>query len=106
MENKQHINNQVDDTFNVLDKIEKVKVNHFFKHKVLQKINTDIEVVKPIKFSWFTPNFQLATLSIVLLLNIGAIFYAFSITENTSTSDLDIFAQEYSLRSKNDSLLK
>ena len=36
MKNKEYINQQVEGNFKVLDTIEKVDVNHFFKHKVLQ----------------------------------------------------------------------
>jgi hypothetical protein len=104
MKNKEHINNQVDDTFKVLDSIDEVKVNSFFKHKVLQKLNTKKEI-KSTTLSWFTPQFQLAALSIVLLLNIGTIFYAFSNSDTSSVSDIDTFAQEYSLQTKSDSLI-
>ncbi|MCG1035479.1 hypothetical protein [Polaribacter sargassicola] len=107
MENKEYINQQVDDTFKVLDAIEKVEVNHFFKHKVLQKLNEEKEEKKSLLF-WFTPQLQLATLCIVLLLNFGTIFYVFNnstSSNNSSTSDIEAFAQEYSLQSSSTSIL-
>ncbi|AUC22965.1 MULTISPECIES: hypothetical protein [Polaribacter] len=106
MKSTKHINQEVEDTFKVLNTIEKVEVNHFFKHKVLQKLNAEKEEKKPI-FAWFTPQLQLATLSIVLLLNFGTIFYAFNNSgeSDSSTSDIEVFAQEYSLQSDSSSIL-
>ena len=106
MKTKKDINQQVDDTFKSLEAIKKVEVNHFFKHKVLQKIQAEKEVKQPV-FSWFTPQLQLATLSVVLLLNIGTIFYAFnnSSQSTSSASDIKTFAQEYSLQSDSSSIL-
>ncbi|WP_242176948.1 hypothetical protein [Polaribacter marinus] len=103
MENKK-INQKVENTFKVLDAIEKVEVDHFFKHKVLQKLNAEKEV-KKVVFSWFTPQLQLVTLCVVLLLNVSAIFYAFSSSETTVSSDIEIFAEEYSLQSSSSSIL-
>lgn len=102
MKNKEYINQQVEGTFKVLDTIEKVDVNHFFKHKVLQKLQEKEE--KNTTFSWFSPQLQLATLSLVVVLNVSAILYAFSTNNNTDTS-LEAFAQEYSLYTETNSIL-
>ena len=104
MKNKEHINQQVEATFNTLDTIEEVKINHFFKHKVLQQLKNQKEE-KTSLFAWFTPQLQMATLAFVLLLNASAILYAFSSQKNTSNSSLESFAQEYSLQSETTSLL-
>lgn len=106
MKNKEVINQQVEDTFKVLDSIEEVKVNHFFKHKFLQQINVEKAEKKSV-FYWFTPQLQLATLCILLLLNFGTIFYLFNNSvDNTNTVyGIDAFAQEYSLQSENNSIL-
>ena len=106
MKHKENINQQVKDTFKVLESIDKVEVNHFFKHKVLQKLNEEKEEKKSI-LSWFTPQLQLATLSVVLLLNLGTIFYAYnsSAKDLKTTSDIEAFAQEYSLQSNSSSIL-
>lgn len=101
---KKEIHQKVEDTFKVLDYIDKVEVNHFFKHKVLQKLNAEKEE-KKIAFSWLTPQFQLATLAIVLLLNVGTIFYTFSSSNDTSTNTIETFSKGYSLQSSNNSLL-
>ena len=106
MKNKEHINKQVEATFNALNSIDKVEVNHFFKHKVLQKLNAEKEVKSSV-FSWFTPQLQLATLTVVLLLNFGTIYYAFNNTNSAvnTASDIEIFAQDYSLNTESVSIL-
>jgi hypothetical protein len=95
---------EIEKTFQVLETIEEVKVNHFFKHKVLQEIQNQQEE-KPSILSWFTPKLQLAALGLILLMNMSAVFYAYSSQETTSSNSLDTFAQEYSLESKYTSIL-
>lgn len=104
MKNKEYINQQVEATFKALDAIEEVKVNHFFKHKVLQQLKQQKEVETSV-FTWFTPKLQLASLALILLLNASVILYAFSSQTATSNSSLESFAQEYSLQSKTTSIL-
>lgn len=104
MKNKEYINEQVDNTYKVLEAIKKVEINHFFKHKVLQQLNENVEENKSV-ISWFTPQLQMATFCVVLLLNVGTIFYAFSSSEVKNNSNIETFAQEYSLQSKNNSIL-
>lgn len=104
MKSKEQINSKVEDTFKVLDTIEEVKVNHFFKHKVLQQLENQKEE-KSTVLGWFTPQLQLATLGLVLLLNVSTIFYAFSSQEKNTEVNLESFAQEYALQSKTTSIL-
>jgi hypothetical protein len=104
MKNKEDIIQQVAATFKVLETIEEVKVNYFFKHKVLQQLNNQEEEKTSI-LVWFTPSLQLATLALVVLLNTSAVFYVFSFQEQNSVDSLDIFAQEYSLQSESNSIL-
>ena len=104
MKNKEHINQQVAATFKVLETIGEVKVNQFFKHKVLQQLNNKKEEKTSI-LAWFTPNLQLATLAFVVLLNTSVVFYAFSFQEQNLVDSLDTFAQEYSLQSEITSFL-
>jgi hypothetical protein len=104
MKNKEHINQQVEATFKVLDAIEEVKVNHFFKYKVLRQLNNAKEEKTSI-LAWFTPSFQLVTLGLLLFLNTSAMMYAFSYQEQTTDASLEAFAQEYSLQSETISLL-
>ena len=99
MKNKEHVNQQVIAAFKVLDTLEELKVNPFFKHKVLQQLNNQKEEKTSI-LAWFTPSLQLATLALVVLLNTSAVFYAFSLQEQNSVDSLDTFAQEYLLQSQ------
>ncbi|QOD61695.1 hypothetical protein H9I45_04390 [Polaribacter haliotis] len=103
MDNKEHIQKKVEDTFNVLEDINKVAINPFLKHKILQKLNNVEE--KKVVINWFTPQLQLAAFVIVLLMNASAIYYAFNSAEVTTTSDINSFAQEYSLQETANSLL-
>jgi ABC-type phosphate transport system permease subunit len=105
MKMKQYINQQVKATFKVLDSIEKVPTNYFFKQKVLQRIQAE-QHLKQSVFSWFTTQFQLATLAVFLLLNVSVIFYSFSNIEETSVTDISVFAKEYTLQSSSNSILK
>jgi hypothetical protein len=104
MKNKQYIDRQVDANFKVLEAIENVPVNHFFKHKVLQRIQAEQHLKQPI-ISWFTPQFQLVTLVVILILNASVIFYSFSNIEETTVTNITAFAQEYALQSGDNSIL-
>ena len=104
MKSKEHIHQQVQDTFKVVENIEEVKVNYFFKDKVLQQLKNQKEEIITI-FVWFTPQLQMATLALVLLVNASAIFQAFSSQEQNYAVNIDSFAQEYSLQSGTMSLI-
>jgi len=104
MKSKELITQKVDDTIKVLDTIEEVKVNHFFKHKVLQEIENQKEV-KPKTPTWLTPQFQLATLGLILLMNLSAVYYAQSTRETNNNVTLENFALEYALQTETNSLL-
>ena len=104
MKKKEYLDRKVDATFKVLEAIEKVPVNHFFKHKVLQKIQAEQHLKQPI-ITWFTPQFQLVTLVVILVLNASVIFYSFSNIKETSVTNIMAFAQEYSLQSRDSFIL-
>jgi hypothetical protein len=104
MKNKEHINEKVEATFKVLDAVEEVKCNYFFKHKVLQQLQNAQEEKTSI-LAWFTPRFQLAILGLLLFLNTSAMLYAFSYQEQTTEASLEAFAEEYALQSETISLL-
>ncbi|PQJ78871.1 hypothetical protein [Polaribacter porphyrae] len=104
MKHKNDIENKVEDTLNVLDTIKEVKVNHFFKHKVLQQIQHQKEEKKPLLY-WLTPQIQVVAIAAVFLLNISTIFYAFSSNKDISTNEIENFAQEYALQSSTTYLL-
>jgi hypothetical protein len=104
MESKLPIDKKIEDTFKVLDTIEAVKVSHFFKHKVLQQIENQQEE-KSKFFGWFSPQLQLATLGLVLLMNVSAVFYAYSSEEQNSEISIEAFAEQYSLQTETNFLL-
>ena len=89
-------------TFTILDEIQEVKVSPFFKGKVLNAIQQQKEAKEETSsgFSWFTPQLQLATLAILVSINIAVVYYSFSY-ENTPTevSGIDSFIEEYQLGS-------
>lgn len=98
MKNKEPIHQEIKETFKVLENIKEAKVNHFFKHKVLQQLKKQNEETTNI-LDWFTPRLQLATVAFVLVLNASALFYAFSSQEQSIVVNINSFAQEYSLQS-------
>mgnify|MGYP003683711645 CR=1 FL=1 len=104
MKSKEQINIEVEDTFKVLDTIEEVKVNHFFKHKVLQQLENQKEEKSKV-LGWFSPQLQLATLGLILLMNVSALFYVFSNQDISTDSSLENFAQEYALQSETSLIL-
>ena len=98
MKSKELIHQQVKDTFKVLENIKEVKVNHFFKHKVLQQLKNQKEEITSI-LDWFTPRLQLAFVAFILALNASVLFYTFSSQEQNFVVNIDSFSQEYSLQS-------
>jgi len=91
------ISEQIKDTFEVLNSIEKTTVSPFFKQRVLNKIFLKEKEISVVKL-WFTPKLQLTAIALVLLVNAASLFYVFN--ENNS-STMDNFAKEYSLSSTN-----
>jgi hypothetical protein len=104
MKSTEKIEENIQAAFKSIENIEEVKVNHFFKHKVLQQLENQQEEKVPV-FGWFTPKLQLVTLAVVLLLNVGSILYAFSSQENNTEVSLESFAQAYNLQSDTTSIL-
>lgn len=96
MKTDKNIVAKVEDTYEVLDKINEVKISASFKQNVIHKI----EETKKVKtsFTWFTPQLQLAAMVVILLVNVSAIIYTFSTEEQTSA--IDVFAQAYNFDSE------
>lgn len=87
-------------TFDILDEIQEVKVSPFFKNKVLNQLREQKEEKVPL-FTWFTPQLQLATLALVLCMNALTIFYSLNIEEGAQEemSGIEAFMNDYSLDS-------
>jgi hypothetical protein len=98
MKTKAQIEAQVEATFKALDAIKEVKVDPFFTNKVLRRIK--VKEQNKAVFNLRGPQLQLATFGLVLLLNISAIIYAYATPQIAAASDIETFAQEYSLQSE------
>jgi hypothetical protein len=92
--------NTLDNQLEILNAIEEVKVNHFFKHKVLQSIKQEQEIKESSTlYVWFTPKLQWAVLALVICINVSVFYYAFNAEEQTSNANnIEGFAQEYNLQ--------
>lgn len=87
-------------TLDILDEIQEVKVSPFFKNKVLNQIREQKEEKVPL-FTWFTPQLQFATLAIVLCINALTIYYTMNaeIPVQEELSGIEAFVEDYSLDS-------
>lgn len=99
MKTPEDIKNSVEKALQSVDAIENSKVSPFFKDKTLQRLFTEKEEKQSVLWSWFTPTWQLATLVVIITLNVLAL-------SSTNTSDyedeLDVFAQTYDLQSNSE----
>ncbi len=80
------LNKKVKATLNVADTIQEVKVSPFLKDKILNNLNTEIDESQKV-WAWFTPKFQLATLIVVILLNVYAYKVLTSDNYNTTVEE-------------------
>ena len=97
METDKHKPIENNNTFDILDEIQEVKVNPFFKNKVLNAIREQKEEKVPL-FGWFSPQLQLATLALILCINALTIIYSLQGTEsNQELSGIEAFVEDYSL---------
>ena len=98
---KTHKNKPIENnnTFDILDEIQEVKVSPFFKNKVLNSIRQQEEEKVPL-YGWFSPQLQLATLALLLCINALTIIYSLDSDESKQElSGIDAFVQDYSLDS-------
>lgn len=80
------LNKKVKATLNVADTIQEVKVSPFLKDRILNNLNTEIDESQNV-WAWFTPKFQLATLIVVILLNVYAYKVLTSDNYNTTVEE-------------------
>ena len=102
MKVKKNIQNEIIDTLNSVNTINDVEVSPFFKDRTLQRLFVEKQENLARVRSWFTPQIQLATLMVFVVLNV----FAFTKLDSTPSNDeIDEFAQTYSLSSsKNQSI--
>lgn len=94
MNKKDHIKQQVKEVLNATDSIKPVKASPFFKEKVLHRLFDKKEEELPTMFAWFTPKLQLATLLVVVAVNL-VVFLSMDTTDITETHTE--FAEAYEL---------
>lgn len=80
------INKKIKTTLNAVDTIQEVKVSPFLKDRILNNLTAEVKEIQNV-WSWFTPKFQLATLVIVILLNVYAYKVLISDEYNTTVEE-------------------
>lgn len=80
------INKKVNATLNAVDAIQEVKVSPFLKDRILNNVTAKVEETLKV-WSWFTPKFQIATLIVVILLNVYAYKVLTSDEYNTTVEE-------------------
>ncbi|WCO00654.1 hypothetical protein [Psychroserpens ponticola] len=91
-----NIQDKIDDVLNSVDAVNDVKVSPFFKDKAMQRLFTEKDKSQAKVWSWFSPQLQLVTLMVFVVLNVFAMT---QLDSNTSSEEIDEFAQTYSLTS-------
>lgn len=80
------INKKVNATLNAVDAIQEVKVSPFLKGRILNNLSAEVEETQKV-WSWFTPKYQIATLIVVILLNVYAYKVLTSDEYNTTVEE-------------------
>ncbi|WP_426429873.1 hypothetical protein ACPX19_10050 [Winogradskyella sp. HB-48] len=80
------INKKVNATLNAVDAIQEVKVSPFLKDRILNNVTAKVEETQKV-WSWFTPKYQIATLIVVILLNVYAYKVLTSDEYNTTVEE-------------------
>ncbi|MEW4924773.1 hypothetical protein [Algibacter sp. 2305UL17-15] len=100
METNNNLQQQIDETLNVLDNIKEVNVSPFFKDKTMNVLFAENKETQNTIWAWFTPQLQLATLACVVILNV----IAFTKLETASDYEENVseFATSYGLSESED----
>ncbi len=95
MNDRKNTARRLDDLIESVSNLETVNPPPFFKDRVLNKLqNSSMPEVSQYFPHWFTPNYQIATLLLFVVLNVATLYYYNSTIE---TSELQTFAQAYGL---------
>lgn len=94
MKTNKNTHDKIEDTFKVLEKLERVELSPFFKEKTIQRIFSKKEKEQQQVWSWFTPKLQLATLVFLFVLN--AIVLS-QLKETTYDQNVNHFAESFEL---------
>ncbi len=100
---KTHLNiqKQVDKALDSMENLQEVMVSPFFKDKAMQHLFAKKEK-KQVVWLWFTPKLQIATLVVVVVLNVFALSQLDSSVEVEIVSD---FVEAYDLSSDEELLV-
>ncbi|KJD33235.1 hypothetical protein PW52_14405 [Tamlana sedimentorum] len=91
---------KVTKTLNAVTKIEQVKVSPFFKDKTMQKLFAEkANAQESVKLTWFSPKFQLATLVVVISVNIWA--FSKITLESVYQNNVNEFAETFGFSDSN-----
>lgn len=101
MKAKKNIQSKIQETFEMLDAFQEVKISPFFKNQVMQRMFVEKDE-KQFVWYWFTPKLQLATLLCVVALNVFA-FTKFNAANYEE--DVTSFASSYGLSVELDTTL-
>ncbi len=94
MKTNKEIQNEIESTLNAFDLTKQVNVTPFFKDKVMNRLFLEKEE-RQRRLSWFTPQFQLGMLAVLIILNVFAITQFKN--DTAIDTELDEFAQTYDL---------
>ena len=105
MRKKYNIQDKIDDTINVFDTIEEVKLDSGFSAKVLDRIENE-KNSKEKSIPWLTPQLQLAAMIVVLLVNAIVIYHTLNTnTMENNVSGIEQFAKDYNIYSDSNEIL-
>lgn len=100
METSKNIKKLTEDTLDSLESIQEVKVPAFFKERTMQLMFSE-KTDQQSNWSWFTPKLQLATLAIIVVLNIMAFYQSDARVQEETVVDFaesnDLFYDEESI---------
>ncbi len=101
MKTEKNIQDKVEQTFNVLEAMDKASVSPFFKDQTMRRLFTEEE--KQNVWPWFTPKLQFGILVAIVVLN----FLAFTQTDSDSISEdaIEDFVTTYELSDEDESSL-
>lgn len=93
MMSNSEIDKKVKATIESINSIEEVRVSPFLKDRILNQLQAKVSQSSPL-FSWFTPQLQLSTLALFLILNVLAYL---NVNSEDYNSSIDEFTETYGL---------
>ncbi|WP_299526821.1 hypothetical protein [Winogradskyella sp.] len=94
METNKDITDKIEATLNSVDTIEEVSVSPFFKGKAMRQIFAEQKQEPKVLWSWLTPQVQLATLVLIVAINVFAVM---QLRNESYDNEISNFAESYGL---------